>query len=467
MRKFFAVYALLMLGFVGIAHPADVTVSKPGGGGTYNTVQAGIDAAGAGGTVTILDSETYVEDVVIVSPNHDGVTVQAASGQRPTIEAANTSNRYSAIGIQDPADHFGIAAMAPCTFIGINIKNPSPDVNVHSTFGPLTASAIFINSPGVVLRDCQIIGPGASPPDGDWVACLLVSLTSTPASATLENCEVYDADYGVVPSTFQIAFPGLPDAEVTLQNCYIHDTYACGFQSDAGDSTLIHCTISNNEGTGVEAGGGTMRLISCDIVDNGDEGLNIDWDSTFNAGRTNYPEVIATDCLIVRNGSGEPNVRIGEYSLTIEYSIISQGDQGGVFMRSDDPGDAILNMDFCDIFAPGGTCVDFEGAGAMHAVAAITNSILVGDNGVMCNPSHQASVSYCDVFVTGTAFQDTATSNNVSIEPIYVLPYGGKRNGFLYYNDNLAVGEGGAEIGSQGRYIPSKPLSARAWNLYN
>ncbi len=50
---------------------------------------AGVGAAGALGTVTILDSQTYTEDLTIQAPANAYVTIQAATGQSPTIEAAN------------------------------------------------------------------------------------------------------------------------------------------------------------------------------------------------------------------------------------------------------------------------------------------------------------------------------------------------------------------------------------------
>ncbi|MCX8036870.1 MAG: right-handed parallel beta-helix repeat-containing protein [Candidatus Sumerlaeia bacterium] len=463
-RTLIMTMALCSMGTVAV-WSASVTVSKPGNGGTYTTVQAGVVAAGAGGTVTILDSAVYTEDVTIQMAQA-GLTIQAAAGQTPTIEAANAVNRYGAIGVTSPADRFGIAVMAPCTFAGLKIRNTSPQVNQLGA-NPLVASAVFVNSPNVAFQNCEISGPGtASVPGGDWVAVLVVALSATPSSASLVNCEVHHAEYGVVPSTFQANVPGLPDSLVRMTGCYIHDCLESGYQADAGNTTLLNCRITSNTGSGVEIGGGSAYLQGCDITNNRQDGLALDWDSGFNAGRTNYPVAFVKDCLLFKNGTGERNVNHDDGLLTLDHCIISQGNNGGILLRNASPADANLNINFCDIYAPGKTCITFEGAGANLARASIRNSILVGDNGVNCQAAHRANVCFSDVVVpsTGTAFQNTLTSNTVEMDPLYDDPTAAVRSGFLYHNDYLNVGEGGALIGSQGRWKAA--ADRRRWQIY-
>jgi hypothetical protein len=468
MKRILALTLGICFCLAGAAWPLSVTVSKPAGGGTYTTVQAGINAAGLMGTVTILDSTTYTEDLVITLAQAY-VTIQANVGQTPVIEAANAVNRYGGLGIVSPADRFGIAVQAPCTFIGLRIKNSSPQVNQHATMGPLAASAIIVNSPDVALRNCKIIGPGVpSIPGGDWVGCLVVALSATPASASLERCEVYGAEYGVVPSTFQAAMPGLPDSLVRMTTCSIHNCLEAGYQSDAGNTTLINSQFYSNQGTGVEIGGGPALLKGCDITDNQGPGLDLDWDSGYNAGRTNWPQVRATDCVIARNGTGARGVEIDDGLLTIDHSILSQNGGGGILMQNGSPTTGTLNMDFCDIYAPGKTCVGFDGPGSSRTVASIKNSILYGNNGVMCQSPHRANACFSDVWVLagGTSFQSTSTSNTVTIEPRYNAPLSGTRIGFAYYNTDLNVGVGGSEIGSQGHSGHPEVAGSRRWARY-
>jgi len=464
MRKILVWLGIVFVGLVSVTWPVSVTVSKPGGGGTYATVQEGINAAGANGTVTILDSQTYIEDVTIASAQA-GVMVTAAAGQRPTIQAVNGVNRpvYAGIGIVSPSDHFGISVQGSCTLEGLNISNLDPTCNTHATLGVLSAAAVIIHVPGVTVRDCHIFGPGAGFGAGDWTACLVVAFSPIPAAAQLENCEIYGAEYGVVDETFSNAMPTWADSFLTLTACDIHNNTAAGLTVDAGVTTVTRCLIHDNPGTGVSGGGGKTVLVGCDILNN-NTGMSLSWNSDF-ARQNDWPNVTARDCMIFHNGTTNRNIQIDDGLLTLDHSIISQGGRGGILLQHDNPADAILDMNFCDIFAPGQTCVEFEGPGAKQAFASIRNSILYGNNGVLCDPAHRAGVGFSSVFVTGgTAFQNTVTSNTVAIEPRYINSSSSVRGDFCYLNDDLNVGEGGAQIGSQGRY---QPTDVRRWMGYD
>jgi len=460
MRRIFAGLVVLCFGFVSVVWSASVTVAKPPVVANFTTVQAGLVAAGNGGTVTILDSSVYVEDVTITQL---GVTITVAPGQRPTIRAANAINRYGAIGITSN-DHFGLSVMGPCLLNGLNIENNDSTVNTHATFGPLAASAIIIHSPLVTLQNCKIFGPGGPFGAGDWVACLVVGLQAgpppVPAAATLQNCEVYGAEYGAVDETFQVANPALPDSFLTLINCDIHDNTASGLQIDAGVTTATGCTIHNNN-TGVGAGGGRLFLIGCDIKDSNSQGMDIDFNSSF-ARAGDSCRVKVTNSLLYANGSTQSSIDLRDGTLNIDHSIISLGGDGGIWLSGDDPTNAFLNMDFCDVFAPGKSCIHFDTTATSPAYASIKNSVLMGANGVMCQTGHRANIYNSDVFVTGTAFQNTLTSNTAALDPYYVRPYVAARDGFHYYRD-LSVGESGQYVGSQGRWGAA---AHRSWSLY-
>jgi hypothetical protein len=131
----------------------------------------------------------------------------------------------------------------------------------------------------------------------------------------------------------------------------------------------------------------------------------------------------------------------------------------------------VLNLDFCDIYAPGQDCFGFDLDVMEHPIQIdVKNSILVGENGLLMeNPTfNPCSITYSDLFVTNTATSNVTVANNVTIQPQYLSPGGTSRPGYRYLNDNLSVGEGGAEIGSQGRYVPPDPLGIqmRIWSLY-
>jgi hypothetical protein len=464
MNRRFACTLLLSFSLVSLGHAVDRTVSKPGGGGTYLTIMAAVTAANPSDTITILDSGVYVEDLLI---NKNFLTIQAAAGVRPTVQAANLVNRYPGLGITSASDHAGVAVVAPCTFIGLIITNPDPTTSQQGA-DDFAAMSMMINSPLVILRDCWILGPTAGLAGGDWANLLVIALSPTPAGLTAENCIIQGGEYGAVCETFANYLPGLPTSTLVLRDCLVSSTTQSGIQVDAGETTAVHCLIRDNQGMGVGGGGGKINLVSCDISYNGDMGLELDWNSSF-AAAGDYCRVTANDCLFRSNGSGEHQIHIRDGSLTIRRSILLQGDSGGVYLHNDDPGPASINMDFCDIYDPTKPCIEFEATGGFASTGTITNSILVGTDGVIGgDATHKATISYSDVQASGVRFSANMTeSNNVNITPLYMLPYGGQRDGFRYTNTNLNVGQGGQQIGSQGRYIPPQPLRARGWHLYN
>lgn len=476
MSRKVAICLILCLGLAGATRAADVTVAKVGG--DYTSVQAGLDAAGPGGTVTILDSETYVEDVSIWPGTHDGVTLQAAPGQRPTILAANGSQRWTWLPLT--VDRVGFIIAADATLIGLKIQNADTTLNELGV-----ATAMVVQGSDVVplirvtIRDCHIVGPGVDV--GDYAGAGIISWSvSNWAEVIFEDCEFYDINYGCVPTNFgpPLGLPPFHDCETTLTNCTFRDTLSTGYEQDAGTGTLVNCTVTSNSGAGIFVGGGACTIRGTDITDNADEGIELSWDSNFNQGRTNYPNVTMVDCLIARNrgSSREASVRVNNGWLTMDHCIVSQPvNTSAIYM--DDNGSqfpCVLMANFCDFYArgPGGDQDIYWSDQDVkeHPIElTIKNSILVGRNGIINDDPglNPMSVTYSDIYVTDVATSGVTTANNVSIAPNYLLPFSGTREGFRYTNANLNVGEGGAEIGSQGRYIPPEPLRVRVWSLYN
>jgi hypothetical protein len=68
----------------GSSSGATLTVSRTPGAAVFTSIQAAINAAGAGATIEIIDSATYQEDVEI-SASKSGLTLLARSGQTPTV----------------------------------------------------------------------------------------------------------------------------------------------------------------------------------------------------------------------------------------------------------------------------------------------------------------------------------------------------------------------------------------------
>jgi len=478
MRTTLVFVAIACVCLLGVSWSADVTV---GTGGTYPTVQAGINAAGAGGTVTILDSQTYVEDVTIKAAQA-GVTVQAAAGQRPTIRAANTrsDSLYSGAPLViPPPDRFGLSVQASCTLIGLDIENLSQTANHSNSFNAdFTACAMVVHAPNVVARNCRFRAPTSfsTSPSGDLVAVLVIAFGSTPASLTLENCEIVGSEYGLINETFGRYIPSYTTSTVNASNCLFTSSTSTNVLIDAGVTNLTTCTLANSQGDGIECRGDVTTLVGCNIVNNASVGLHLNYSDDF-ALLHHFARVSATNCLIARNRGGgqDGDIRLADGRLTLDHCIIGEPQNTCAIFLDDNidnppevPSPCVLNMDFCDVYAPGHDCFSWDMDVNEHPITiTIKNSILIGANGLVnTNPgAHPMSVSYSSLFVTGVATQGVTTSNNVTIDPMYVNP-GLTRSGFKYLANNLNVGEGGAEIGSQGRYRGT-PLDVRRWNLYD
>lgn len=475
MRNVFAAIGLLSLLLCGTAQPASVTVAQ-GGGGDHTTVQAGIDAAGAGGTVTILDSATYVEDIV-VTPTVAGITIQAATGQSPTIRAANTrlEDTYAALAITPP-DRFGASIWAPCTIQGITFENLDVTANTSLAFGTLTACALAIHAPDVVVRDCTMCGPTTGFGDGDWSTCLIVPWGPTPATAQFDNCTFIGGEYGLVNETFGRHIPGWVTGEIIAVGCEMTSSTTNNVVSDAGVTNLMGCVMHSGQGNGISVGGGTVYLDGCDIVNNAGIGLQIEFNDSF-ALPGDFAVVTATDCYIAGNqGTGHnANIQLQEGTLTIDHSIIANGPNTAAIFIDDNvnaetaSAPCELHMDFCDIYAPGQDCVLFDQDVNEHPITVdIKNSILDGQNGIINqNPGiHPMSVSYSSVVAVATALSGVTETANVAIPALYVDTANGIRTGFQYTNSNLNVGEAGAWIGSQGPVPtvtpPNPPSNAAA-----
>jgi hypothetical protein len=489
MRKTIALVGILIFVAAGLAWSANVTV---GAGGQHATVQAGVDAAGVNGTVTILDSAVYTEDVTIEAAEA-GVTIQAAAGQRPTISALNqrahaTYQVFPILIATEPAypyDRFGVSVQAPCTLVGLNIENTDGQTNHSPSFGDLAACAMIVHSPGVTVRDCTISGPTTGFGPGDWATVLVIAWGPTAADVVFENCDISGGEYALVNETFgrynsQIPVPPGPFTTSTLRanSCMIHGSTAACFQIDAGIAYLTDCDIYDGTGDGVGVGGGMLVLDGCDIYNNANAGLYPDYNDSF-ALPGDWPVVYATDCMIYGNhGTGhDGNVRIDDGTVTIERSVIARPENTvAIYCDDDASGETagspcILNMDFCDVYSPGQDCFGADLNVQQHPIQiTVTNSILVGRNGLLMQNStyNVCSITYSDLYVTDTATSDVTVANNVTIEPQYLNPGGTRLRDFRYHNDNLNVGEANAEIGSQGRYQPPDPLGVRIqmWSLY-
>jgi len=78
-----------------LPHLQSATIAVPG---DHATVQAAVNAAADGDIIEITNSAVYNEDVTIAKT----LTLRGAEGQRPTIQNANSIERFAHLGIIGP-----------------------------------------------------------------------------------------------------------------------------------------------------------------------------------------------------------------------------------------------------------------------------------------------------------------------------------------------------------------------------
>ena len=480
MRKTTVLFGIFCICLASAAWSASVSVP-----GDSPTVQGALTLAGVGGTVTITDSAVYTEDVFIIPGLHDGVTIQAAPGQTPTIRAANTTQRWTHLPFPPGAnDYMGLIASTDCTLIGLRIENIDPTLNLLGVAGVMVIQAVDAPPsppvPRVTLQNCQIVGPGVDP--GDFAGCPILSWSYTNyPEAVFEDCEFSETSFGLVPINFAPALgaPSMMDPVTTATNCWLHDHFGDAIDHIAGVGTYVNCLISSNSETGINVEGDVAYFIGCDIVDNGAEGVQLDYDDSFQdppPAPLAIPAVSMTDCLIARNKGGgeESNIRINHGTLAIARSIISEPENTMAIFMNDNFESGFLTpcnlvMDFCDVHGGLQNCFGFgTDVKELDIYTTVTNSILVGADGLV-NPDSSYISAYlgnCAVWASGIATSATTVNVITTDEPIYMLPYSATRDGFRYYNDDFNIGTGGQYIGSQGYFEPGE-LRARNWSLYN
>jgi len=495
MRKTAALFSILCIGMASAAWSLNATVKKDGTG-DVTTVQDGLNLVASGGqpmgTVTILDSATYDEDLTIMVTVHDGITLKAAPGERPRIRAANTAHRWDfLVAPGTMIDYMGIMVATHCTIEGIDIQQAALVPNLLGFSAALTVESL----PGAVntqctVRNCRLWGPGVDV--GTVVSAVHLSWgTDTHPETTYEGCDFSTAVYCLVNVNFGPPAFGLGllpvytvfgDPITTMTDCVIQNNVADGADCMAGEMYFDNCVFRYNGEDGVEIGGGTCYFTGCDFTDNDECGLLLEFaEGDYNLGRANFPVAIATDCLFARNlgGGQDGSLRIDEGMAAMSRSIISQPvNTWSIFMDDNvdvgpiptPPSPCTLVMDFCDIFGPTQNAIGFGTDVKEHDIpTTITNSVIVAVDGWV-NPDSSfisGHVENCVLWCSGIPTSGVTVVNcETTKEPIYLLPYGGTRDGFYYLNTDLNIGMGGQDVGSQGHFEIG-PMRARHWALYN
>lgn len=318
----------------GLVWGAEHTV-RQGGGGDFAAVQAAIDAANPGDTITILDSATYVEDISfgVMHPSFleskANITLQAADGERPTIQAQNTVDRFDFGG----PDYTGMLILSSgVTVRGLDILNDG-----NASTAPLgLGSALSIHAGNVTIEDCDISLEGGVIGAETSIAVLVsdvarlaVGGAPVPVDNVLfEDCEIHHSP-AIGMAVFPVAYriPGgssILDSSfhVTLDGCTLRDNALQGFETDGfGSVTMNNVTVQDNGGDGLQLSIELAALNDCEVADNGAKGVTVEYRDV---GEGDAITVTGNGLSIYGNGSG--GLEVAEGTVTITNLVCAEND---------------------------------------------------------------------------------------------------------------------------------------------
>lgn len=234
---------IVLLAWASVSLAADVTV---GPGKDYATLQNGINAAGAGGTVTVYTA-TYSEDIAFTGLN--GLTIQVAPGNSPHL---NSAGRCFSITSSSNVTIDGLSMFS--TGEGISLFGNSDDVTLRN----LTVTETWDDflevedtSDRTLVEDCIIYGTGAE----------AFQLEDSTTGHIIRNNKVYDAyralllEGGVSNVTFEDNIIAWGYAQEVLRIC--------------GSNVTVEGNVIYNvqqQGIRVSDGAGNVNLLWNTIV---------------------------------------------------------------------------------------------------------------------------------------------------------------------------------------------------------
>jgi parallel beta-helix repeat protein len=453
---------------------ADVTVSKPGGGGAYTTVQAALATAKNGDTIIIADSEVYVEDVTagVAAGLVASFTLRAAEGQKPVIRAANTAERVGVLGIPG-TDYMGTFFFG-CQGVlveGITFENLDTALDA----GGISAALALFDSSDITIRNCTIRGAGGEGTNypGDNLSVVAGGVQTAPKGVLIENCLVEEGNYGVAISKLQGGTP--TDPSVIVRGCTIRNCEETGIEVDAGappnntdpnvatgqgnlleNNTIINCD------TGISLGGGYNVIRNCTVLSCRAEGLDVDLDG--DRGTQPITGIVENSVFVGGQGDG---IRVDEGIVTLTNCIVAGSGSEGIHLR-DSNNETKVTVDHCDIYRNLTAGDLFEVRVDVGATALIQlrmkNTNVVGEagiyNGSIDDPEffdlEGLFASYCNVFAANDRYTNVVVENDRQFDPMYmnpsVDPQTFTRDGFQLSSTSAVItaGENGTFIGSQG-----------------
>lgn len=376
-----------------LPHLQSATIAVPG---DHATVQAAVNAAADGDIIEITNSAVYNEDVTIAKT----LTLRGAEGQRPTIQNANSIERFAHLGIIGPDCLGTVVRAAGCQLSNITFSNPQVEADAAGV-----SSALTIIAPGVTTENCTITTVDTAPGDNVGVAVVDLDLPTggnPPMDTLFKDCLFDTNKFGLAISWF-IAPAIIPT--VTVDGCTFTNNTGSSLEMDTGNVQVINCTFMDNPGTGIEVGAGSVSVVDSVFARNGLQNgcaINVElatnWDETAEAPMPSpvgeglpAGSIQLSRCIFYAHGDPDialdPTVRVHEGTLNASHCIFTENYSNHLVM--DNSGEEIapaqVFIDHCDFYRSllSSEIVIYDMGGPQQITFQIKNSILTeGDDGL-------------------------------------------------------------------------------------
>lgn len=390
---FLALMLALILSASAVPALHSATIAVPD---DHATVQAAVNAAADGDIIEITNSAVYNEDVTIAKT----LTLRGVEGQRPTIQNANSIERFAHLGIVGP-DCLGTVVRAPgCRLSNITFSNPQVEADAAGV-----SSALTIIAPGVTIENCTITTVDTAPDDNVGVAVVDLDLPTggnPPMDTLFKNCLFDTNKFGLAISWF-IAPAIIPT--VTVDGCTFTNNSGSSLEMDTGNVQVTNSTFMDNPGTGIEVGAGSVNVVDTVFARNGMQNgcaINVElatnWDETAEAPVPSpvgeglpAGSILLIRCVFYAHGDPEfafdPTVRVHEGTLEASHCIFTENYASHLMM--DNAGEEIapaqVFIDHCDFYQSVyfSEIVIYNLSGPQQLTFQIKNSIVTeGDGGL-------------------------------------------------------------------------------------
>jgi hypothetical protein len=359
-------------------------VSQTIGAAAYTTIQAAIDDANPGDTISIIDSANYPEHLKLAKNN---VTLQAAEGQLPTISGRP--------GAPDNLDLLDVAGTDGVTVRGIKFTNGSDD-GITASPGPGATNLTVENCLFESLNDIGII-------------------LNTNSTATIRNNTFKQLGTGTNRAGFGMAVNNGSNAIV--EGNTFDDLLGAGIQVNVAIATIRNNTFRGGPMNGAFSDGIQLVRSSATVIGNRLIDIGRIAIGTFTPTDDPTPRVTSTvaviNNLIFNSGTFNPDAGFG-------FQLVGTSNTRNNFL--------LLNNTVAD----NAVCAILYALNTGGSSVVLTNNILSGSGGAfdMLFTQQAASRGPRELTARNNLFDRdpimiTGMNGNISDDPRFVAPLEG------------------------------------------